>query len=49
MNEAPRVVEEVSCGATMSATEWGGVGATVACNATAAGQEAAPVGCSMVW
>ena len=48
-NEAPRVDEEASCNAATGATEWGGAGATVACNAAAAGREVAPAGCLTGW
>ena len=48
-NEAPRADEEVSYNRVTGATEWGGAGATVACDAAAAGLEAAPAGCSAGW
>ena len=47
--EVPRANEEAGCGAATGATEWGGVGATVACDSAAAGQDAASAGCLAGW
>ena len=41
-NEATKTNEEVGCDAATVATEWDGGVATAACNAAAAGQDAAP-------
>ena len=48
-NEAPRADEEAGCGRETGATEWGGAGATMACNAAAAGRKAVPVGSLAGW
>ena len=40
-NKAPRDDEEAGFGAATGATEWGGVGATAACNTTAVGRDTA--------
>ena len=44
-DKAPCAVEKASCGAATGVTKSGGTGATAACNATVAGQDAAPAGC----
>jgi hypothetical protein len=45
-DEKPRANTDTGYGAATGATEWGGVGATAACNTAAAGWDAAPAGCS---
>ena len=44
-NEASMEDEEVSCGTATGATEWVDAGATVACDTTMAGRDAALAGC----